>query len=306
MDFEKQLIEKLKDKGVTETSTKLYLKNVNRLNDGNEIKNFKFLSDIDKIKEKLNKYRDNTKRSYIISILALLSLDKDKNKKLYELYYNEMKERNKIYNDRENKNEPTETQAKNWISQDTVKDTLNKAIDKIKDIKISKNMSKDDYNNLLDVVVLGLYVYHPPRRNSDYLDMEVVNKYKDDMSKDKNYLDLSKKKFIFNKYKSMKKHGQQIEDINNDYLHYLNMYLKYWKLKKSTNNSLLKNYEDANFQINGITYILNKLFGKRVGSSMLRHVFLTDKYGDILKDQKETADAMAHSVSQQKKYIKDI
>jgi len=37
---------------------------------------------------------------------------------------------------------------------------------------------------------------------------------------------------------------------------------------------------------------------------MLRHIFLSNKYGDIIEEQKKDADAMGHSVEQQKDYIK--
>jgi hypothetical protein len=37
---------------------------------------------------------------------------------------------------------------------------------------------------------------------------------------------------------------------------------------------------------------------------MLRHIFLTDKYGKTLDDQKKDAKDMAHSSSMQKDYIK--
>ena len=52
--------------------------------------------------------------------------------------------------------------------------------------------------------------------------------------------------------------------------------------------------------------ILNKIFDKAIGSSMLRHIFLTDKYGETLDKQKEDAKNMAHSEGQQKDYIKKV
>ena len=57
-------------------------------------------------------------------------------------------------------------------------------------------------------------------------------------------------------------------------------------------------------KVNSITRILNKTFGKAIGSSMLRHIFLTGKFGPVLEEQKKIAGNMAHSVEQQKDYIK--
>ncbi|MFN9957216.1 MAG: hypothetical protein ACK55I_29280, partial [bacterium] len=46
------------------------------------------------------------------------------------------------------------------------------------------------------------------------------------------------------------------------------------------------------FNVNGITRVLNRIFGKKVGSSLLRHIYLTGKYGKILEEQKKDAEAM--------------
>jgi hypothetical protein len=53
---------------------------------------------------------------------------------------------------------------------------------------------------------------------------------------------------------------------------------------------------------NSITRVLNKIFGKNIGSSMLRHIYLSSKYD--INSMKADADGMAHSVSQQKEYLK--
>jgi hypothetical protein len=55
--------------------------------------------------------------------------------------------------------------------------------------------------------------------------------------------------------------------------------------------------------VNVITRLLNKTFGKKVGSSMLRHIYLTDKYKNVLEEQKKDAEDMGHSTGEQKEYI---
>jgi hypothetical protein len=56
--------------------------------------------------------------------------------------------------------------------------------------------------------------------------------------------------------------------------------------------------------VNSITRILNKIFGKKIGSSMLRHIYLSSKYGDTIKEMEKDGVAMAHSSSVQREYIK--
>jgi hypothetical protein len=60
-------------------------------------------------------------------------------------------------------------------------------------------------------------------------------------------------------------------------------------------------------KINSITRILNKLFNpKKVGSSMLRHIYLTEKYGDKLNELEDDAEAMGTSTNMaQSTYIKN-
>jgi hypothetical protein len=54
--------------------------------------------------------------------------------------------------------------------------------------------------------------------------------------------------------------------------------------------------------VNSITRILNKIFGKNVGSSMLRHIFLSSKY-DVADMEKDAA-SMAHSMKEQRSYLR--
>jgi hypothetical protein len=51
--------------------------------------------------------------------------------------------------------------------------------------------------------------------------------------------------------------------------------------------------------VNSITRILNKVFGKHIGSSMLRHIYITHKYGDTKKEMEKDAAAMGHTVAEQ-------
>jgi hypothetical protein len=54
----------------------------------------------------------------------------------------------------------------------------------------------------------------------------------------------------------------------------------------------------------GITTQLNRIFApKKISSSMLRHIYLTDKYGDVKEEMAEDAKAMGHSVSMQRDYV---
>ncbi|GAG31616.1 unnamed protein product, partial [marine sediment metagenome] len=46
-----------------------------------------------------------------------------------------------------------------------------------------------------------------------------------------------------------------------------------------------------------MTRSLNKIFGKKVGSSLLRNIFLTDKYSDSAKEMADDVKAMGTSTA---------
>jgi integrase len=143
--------------------------------------------------------------------------------------------------------------------------------------------------------------------------MSIVKKYSDKLSESVNYYVYDDNKFIFNKYKTEKTYGKQEIPVSDDLKKVLDIYIKFQpilknKVKNSTNTPLFV-YQDGTelSTINSITRILNKVLGnKKIGSSALRHIFLSDKYKEVANDMKEDAEKMAHSAPQQREYIKDI
>lgn len=307
-EFKKNLEKSFELKKLAPTSIKMYLRNLEKLNDDHPLKNLNFLKEVEKIQQFLEKYKPNTKRGYLISIVSALSLDKTKNKKLYDTYYALMMDKNKEIKEVEAKGEKTESQEKNWISWDEVTAKMKELEDKVK--SFGKEINAHQYEVLLQEVILALYYYKAPRRN-EYQNMNIV-KSDVGLPVDKNYLDMDKKQFVFNVYKTFKKEGQLKEDIPAELFSVIQYYLKYHplikgkKIVKTTNVPFLVYHNGEPLtQVNAITRILNKTFGKKVGSSLLRHVYLSEKYGDVKKEMEEDAKAMSHSVStQQNNYVK--
>lgn len=309
--FKKTLYNALKAKNLSESSIKLYLRNLEKLNDDLPLKNFNFLKDEKNIISKLNDYKDNTKRGYLISITATLSAVKDKFKALYEKYLKLMVD---LSNEIKKKptQEMTDTQKENWLKWDEVVKKFNDIKIKVDSFINHKEINESQYNLLLSYVILALYIYNPPRRNLDYQIMNIVKKYDNSFSSDKNYLSYDDNEFIFNVFKTAKREGQVKTDINENLKHVINQYLKFHplikgkKLIKSSNFPFLV-YFNGNqlITVNAITRILNKLFEKNIGSSMLRHIYLTNKYGEDNNEKLKDAKAMSHSVDTQKTYIKD-
>lgn len=307
-----ELTAALTAKELAPSSIRLYLRNLEKLN-GGPLKKLTFLKDVPAIEAKLAAFAPNTQRGYLISICSVLQTGADSRpkKKLYDAYFAKMLELTKTYKEQEAKHEKTPAQAAAWISWDEVvarHDELTKAVDSF---KAAKTISPAQYDKLLQWVILSLYVALPPRRNSDYSKMIVTKSADEGSPADTNYLDWTGKRFIFNIFKTAKTEGQQLIPIPEPLAAVLATYLKHHPLLKGVrlNRAFAVPflvYADGRplDAVNSITRILNKTFGKRIGSSMLRHIYLTGKYGDVQTEQAEDARLMAHTVGQQQEYVK--
>lgn len=315
IDFIESLFTELKTKkNVADSTIQVYLRNLKKLNNDEPIKNFNFLKDVEAVQKKLANYKENTKRNYLISIVSILSMsDKPMIKKLHDKYYALMMKKNEDIKKDTKPNELSETQDKNWISWDDVNAKYKELEKQVDEFYQKKELTDQEYNTLLSYAILSLYIHQSPRRNKDYQIMLITDKYNVDLPKDKNYLDVASKTFIFNDYKTANKYGTQHVSISEDLWKALMKYFKHHpKVSLTKKGVSLKGleyflvYKDNSplDKVNSITRILNKVFDKAIGSSMLRHIYLTGKYGKILEEQKKDANNMAHSEAMQKDYIK--
>jgi len=304
----KQLMEERK---VVESTANAYIKSLYALNGKKSFKNLSFLKDTDTIDKKISEYAETTQRALLATIVSVLSLYKNKPtfKKVFQHYYDAMMKRSGEVRAEEGKNEKTDKQKENWLSWKEIEERKVELKDEVE--KMKKTITANEYEKLLQFVILSLYTEIQPRRNQDYLDMYIVKKWNDKMPQDKNYLDMATKKFIYCKYKTSKKNGVQTHDIPESLMEAINSYLKYHPLWKGLAKRKAEPVKFLVLQdgvpmtaVNAITRILNRIFGKKVGSSMLRHIYISDKYGDVMEEQKADAVAMGHSVSQQRDYYK--
>lgn len=288
--------EALSNRQLSENSKNLYKRNLLKLNDNKEIKNFNFLKNKDEVLTKIKDLKPTTQRSYIISICSILR-DNTKMKKTYDEYFELLKS----YNDtlRVN-NEKSTTQEKNWITQEevlkvhkTLKEDIENSLSK------KRKINKQLFNKLLNYMILSLYTLIQPRRNKDYSLMRISSNMDDTNF---NYLVIEKShmKFILNNYKTEKKYHSVEIDIPDDLKQVILLYLKYHPLKLELKNKefnipfLVEDGKELKSSTE-ITKILNKIFDKKISSSMLRSIFLTSKYGDLVNELKEDTKIMGTS-----------
>lgn len=304
--FKSKLRELLKTKNLSETSIEFYLKNLERLNNNQPLKNLKFLENIDNIINKLIDKKDTTKRSYLISIVSVLNVSKKP--VLLKKYQEKMYEQHNIVK-KNNDGSKTETQKENWISWENVLEK-HKTLKSIVDTFIKKkSITEEQYKILLDYLILSLYVCEiPPRRNKDYLEMYIVKNKSNATDSKKNYYCIDNNEMIFNNYKTSKSETQLIIEVGPCLKSAIFISIKFNPLKNNNEFPLLVDYEGNHLnKINSITRILNKIFNKKVGSSMLRHIASTHKYGDVIAEMKNDAKLSSHTIETKiDTYIKNV
>jgi hypothetical protein len=291
------IIDLLKSKGIKDSSIKLYLSNLKRLNNNNDIKTLTFLKNSKKVLDFINNKSENTKRTYLISICTVLNLD-PKYKKNYDEYYKLLKESNGLL---KNNTTKSEKQEENWMEQDEITTIYKNIESEVEKFRTKKKLNESEYNIMLNYVILSLYTLIPPRRSLDYIKMLIGN----DTNKDFNYIDINDSKFIFNNFKTAGTYKTQIIDIPDNLMSVIKLYLTKRKGVKSKLPFLVNFKGEPLTTSSQMTRILNKIFNKKVSVSMLRNMFLTNKYKDINKEKIDDATAMGTSSSNaDNQYIK--
>lgn len=111
----------------------------------------------------------------------------------------------------------------------------------------------------------------------------------------------NKKIFVFGRYKTFATHGVLEVPVGKPLNRALNIWFKYHK-----GDYLLDRFPLA---ASRMTELINSVFaptGKRIGASMLRHIFLTERFPPDLSHREEIARKMAHTVGQQTLYSLDV
>ncbi len=315
-EFMQKIQEKLENDELANSTIKVYMGRLKELNGQNNYNSFGFLRDSTYIDNKIKHLSENTKKGYYITIIKVLTPFKTVKsyKTCFNHYYDKMMMLNKGIREETNTNEKTEKQNENWLDLKDVEKIFYSLTEKVQSMK--KEITASDWNTIIKWMTLALFVLQPPRRNKDYIEMVAVKKYNDKMPNTKNYLSVSEMTFIFNVYKTSKTYGKQIIPIENEELKAtINKYLNFHPLlngKKITATQeipFLCTAEGHELnKTNSLTRIINSCFddgihkGKHIGSQLLRHIWLSSKY-DIDK-MKYDAKSMAHSMAQQKEYLK--
>lgn len=288
-----------------------YTQRLRKLNDGKDIDNYAFLYDVNVVMDKIKDLKPTTQRNYIIAIVSALR-DVPVMKSAYETYSKLLDEYNASL---KTNNTKSVTQKANWASQAEIEQVYKNLLDKSVELLCSKkkNITELDWDRILEVIVLALYVLQPPRRILDYNSCIIVKKMPKILDTSINYYDISSDTFYFSNYKTAGTYKTQIIKAPEKLATLLECYVKVHPKKFSRDVSglqLLCKFDGSPFDGGySITRILNRIFkrelGKRISVNLLRNIFLTDKFGPKISELGQTATAMGTSNSTvENNYIK--
>jgi len=282
----------------------LYLKQLEYLH-GGTFSNLEWLNNVEDIKKKLGAKKCTTRKigySAIITVLKIL-----KNDALVTPYGNLLFETatecSKI-----DPNKKTAKQEANWISWAEIEKLFEGLEFKAKGLYTLKKLNASNYDKMLQYMVLALYVLLPPGRNLDYVAMMVMPIKGDrNMPTEYNWLDLKTQTMIFNKFKTAGEMGQQKVYYGNRtrFVEAIERYLKYNPNRSDTlpyHFLVRRNGKEINDSLQLTKYINRIFYPKMISSSMLRHIYLSDKYD--VEEMKKDAELMRHSENMQHDYLK--
>jgi len=239
-----------------------------------------------------------------ISVIITILDDKhnDHSEELDEalkFYRKEMTEDAAKVNKRELSQELSDKQKEHLITQEEVMKVYNQLKAEASPLMKKGTLTRKQFETIQNFVLLSMYVLIPPRRSMDYAVFKIRNFNEASDSEDNYMVNYNKNKkkglasFVFNTYKNSKRLGRQ---VINDIPKSLERILEMWKTYNKSDYLLINNQGKPVSQ-SKIASWLNDIFGGRqISTSMLRHIYLSDKYKDVdLQDLTDTANAMGQT-----------
>ena len=212
-------------------------------------------------------------------------------------YHTDMMTNITKYNEETNKQEKNEKQKENWMTSEEIQTIYNDLETRTKPLFKKKDLNNKEILQIQDFVILSLFTLIPPRRIMDYIEMKInnIDTNKDNFIKGNN--------LVFNTYKTSKQKGQQKLQIPKELKSILT---KYIKLINNKTDHLLFNNKFQQLSTPNMTLKLNKIFGnKKISVNMLRHIYLSEKHAENLKEMENDFSKMGSSLKQSKVYIKN-
>lgn len=313
MSFQKQIAKMFIKLGLAESTRQNYMRYLQKLNGDKPLTSLQFLVDYKGVIKSIDGLDRSTsmKLGILSAIQTVLKNVEDSTLDTEKLYmrYSSAMDRHAQIRDGKNPNEKTKKQDANWMTFKEIEEKRDELEEKIDDMGMIERASVIGTNKLIRWLLLCLYTQSPPRRNNDYLYMRIVNANFDvaDLKEEFNYYMVREKVFYFNVYKTAKIYSRQKVKVSKELAANIEKYMELnpYIDRDEPIQPMLISISGVPDNSNFITRQLNSALGKKVSSSMIRHIYLTDKYGDIKQEMDRVALDMGHSTGEQGRYIKN-
>jgi len=252
-----------------------------------DIKKFK---QVDTIMKFLEDVPANKRKSIYAPLVILTGNDK---------YREAMNEDIEVYNGIISQQKKSKTQEENWIEPEEIKDIFEDLKGQATILYKKKKPTKSNIQDIQSYIIVALTggLFIPPRRLLDWTEFKIKNI---DKNTDNYY---SKGTLYFNRYKGSAKKGEQSIEAPKE----LQEILDKW-IESNPTDYLLMDISGGKLNNVKLNQRLNKAYGKKISVNSLRHSYLTDKFGDTIKQRKkieETMEKMGSSSKQLTTYVKE-
>lgn len=270
---------------------------INELNSSVDIKYF--INNYNDVIEYLDNNISNTasKISYISAILFLLNNFENIDKIILK-YQNKIKELREQINLNKT-NEKNEKELENWMSYKELENIFNDNYNKYIDIINNKTKVKiNDYYNIQNMIIMSFYILIEPVRSTEIATL----KYKNFDIDNDNYIDIKKKILVFNEFKTSKTKNQLIIDLkqNKQLINLIKSFILFKQNNGFNRDYLFNSNDDTNIDNSQLAKRLNHIIGKKISSSMIRKIYLSDKYGkelETINNIKNSSKNMMNSIN---------
>ena len=291
-----------------EISIKQYEGQLKKLKTLFETNDYDFLSKPKEVEKKLEGlHYTSVRNTYNAIIVLLLALNKEENNDKLIKEYTELRDTlNNKYEEEQKSGVISDKQKSNFASMEEINKLLAELKSQVNSLKKKNTFTQKDKSIIRSWILFNMLIRIPTRNDASNMLYITQREYKKLSDKDKeehNYLvnERNNMKFIYNVYKTSKKYGENIISVPADLKPMLRTYLKLMDYK--TGDNIFEMSRNAISQL--LSKTSKRLINKSVSSTLIRKIYLSNKYSGMKEEMEADAKMMSHDVSTaQKIYTK--
>ena len=303
---------------ITESTLSAYVLNLQKLHDRlhgtKEFSDIEWLKQSDDVLASLDQHCSSylTIRNYLNSVIVAL-LNREDFADVIEQYQTKRDTLNDKYNEIQATKEPTEKQQLNWVSVNEIEELIEEYDAQIKRLKGKAALTAKDRIAYQDRFMLQFWLHYPLRNdlnNTRVISRRAFNALDRNERETSNFVIQGKvPELSIGNYKTRKKYGVKKIPIEDKSV--LKAMRQWLDVSPNPDYILINVNQKTPMSSLHITQNLNRIFkknfNKSVGSTLLRHIVLTETFGQQLQEMEDMADVCGHEVSTAHKvYIKNV